>query len=146
MDENTYKMLRQMASTQRKMLRLQVDTDDVVQEALVKGLKSGQEALTEGGWATLVASVAKDALRAQKRALKAEGVWLQKESLQDIGEGERIDEALEGASFEEKKLVRMLRNGYSLKEAADACGLSGWQARKRLLRLRNSVTEFAKVK
>ena len=124
----------------RASMRLEVGVYDLVQEVLLKAVKRGLNEVEEADLDYMAEDVLKDAYRRQKNAFKAEQAYA------SWGEGpedrlwEKLEEALEGRSWEEQRLVRLLRAGHSLKEAAETCGLSSWQARKRLLSLRNSVT------
>lgn len=133
------KLLKPKIAPRIASMRLEVGVYDLIHETLLKGLKRGLNTISDSQWEMMAEDVLKDAYRKQKRAKQAEQGWVEGVEPPEDQLWERLDEALEGRSWEEKRLVRLLRAGHSLRESAEQCGLSPWQARKRLLKLRNTL-------
>lgn len=132
-------LIRPQIGSRRASLKLDVGVDDLIQETLLKGLKRGLNTVAESEWRWMAEEVLKDALRKQRRQREAESGYT------DRGEGssdqlwDKLEEILEGRTWEEQRIVRLLRAGHTLAEVSSACGLSPWQIRKRLTTLKNSV-------
>jgi DNA-directed RNA polymerase specialized sigma24 family protein len=118
-----------------------VGYDDLLQETLLKGLKRGLKLIgDEGLWCKMADDTCFEAIRRENLDRKASMEWLARVESPVDHLWQKLEDILEGQDWAVQKAVRMLRSGESLKVAAEGAGLSPWQLRKRLLKLRNSVT------
>lgn len=138
--------LRPILSVLRKKYRIAVGLDDLVQETLLRALKQPPTESIEGWCWKIGRNVCIDLYRKQAREKDASERFLL--DLEDKGPDYAglLEEVLQGASWEVKKVARLYTYGYSGEEIARECGISTRQVRRRLAVLRNSVTHVTNMK